>query len=113
MHCSIAQEAVDDVESTACSFSHAWRHAAHHSPVVSRQLFQGDAIAKISDLQTKLDFYALYKQASAGDVRGERPGMFDMKGRAKVGQTIALAHSYTLAPPSALPAHGAARGCIR
>jgi diazepam-binding inhibitor (GABA receptor modulating acyl-CoA-binding protein) len=30
-----------------------------------------------------LELYALYKQASAGDVGGSRPGMFDLKGRAK------------------------------
>jgi acyl-CoA-binding protein len=30
-----------------------------------------------------LDLYALYKQASSGDVTGKRPGMLDMKGRAK------------------------------
>ncbi|MFO0595528.1 MAG: acyl-CoA-binding protein [Myxococcaceae bacterium] len=30
-----------------------------------------------------LELYALYKQATAGDVSGSRPGMFDLKGRAK------------------------------
>lgn len=30
-----------------------------------------------------LKLYALYKQASSGDVSGSRPGMFDLKGRAK------------------------------
>lgn len=30
-----------------------------------------------------LDLYGLYKQATDGDVSGERPGMFDLKGRAK------------------------------
>jgi diazepam-binding inhibitor (GABA receptor modulating acyl-CoA-binding protein) len=30
-----------------------------------------------------LELYALYKQATAGDVSGSRPGMLDMKGRAK------------------------------
>jgi acyl-CoA-binding protein len=30
-----------------------------------------------------LDLYALYKQATSGDVSGERPGMLDVKGRAK------------------------------
>jgi len=30
-----------------------------------------------------LDLYALYKQATLGDVQGKRPGMLDMKGRAK------------------------------
>lgn len=30
-----------------------------------------------------LDLYALYKQATAGDCSGARPGMLDVKGRAK------------------------------
>ena len=30
-----------------------------------------------------LQLYSLYKQATAGDVSGSRPGMLDMKGRAK------------------------------
>ena len=30
-----------------------------------------------------LELYAYYKQASLGDVAGDRPGMLDFKGRAK------------------------------
>ena len=30
-----------------------------------------------------LELYALYKQGSVGDVDGKRPGMLDIKGRAK------------------------------
>lgn len=30
-----------------------------------------------------LEMYALYKQATVGDVTGSRPGMMDLKGRAK------------------------------
>jgi acyl-CoA-binding protein len=30
-----------------------------------------------------LELYALYKQATVGDVTGSRPGMLDMVGRAK------------------------------
>lgn len=30
-----------------------------------------------------LDLYALFKQATVGDVSGSRPGMLDFKGRAK------------------------------
>ena len=30
-----------------------------------------------------LQLYALYKQGTEGDVSGKRPGMLDMKGRAK------------------------------
>lgn len=52
--------------------------------------------AKFEDAQTRaknlsktpstddlLELYALFKQATAGDVTGSRPGMLDMKGRAK------------------------------
>lgn len=35
------------------------------------------------DNDTLLKIYALFKQASAGDVAGERPGMFDFVGQAK------------------------------
>jgi diazepam-binding inhibitor (GABA receptor modulator, acyl-CoA-binding protein) len=35
------------------------------------------------DNMTLLKIYALYKQASAGDVDGKRPGFSDMVGRAK------------------------------
>ena len=35
------------------------------------------------DNQTLLKIYALYKQASGGDVDGKRPGFGDMVGRAK------------------------------
>jgi diazepam-binding inhibitor (GABA receptor modulating acyl-CoA-binding protein) len=30
-----------------------------------------------------LEFYALFKQATAGNATGDRPGMLDLKGRAK------------------------------
>ncbi len=32
---------------------------------------------------TLLELYGLFKQGSAGDVTGKRPGMLDLKGRAK------------------------------
>jgi diazepam-binding inhibitor (GABA receptor modulating acyl-CoA-binding protein) len=35
------------------------------------------------DNMTLLKLYALYKQASTGDVEGKRPGFTDMVGRAK------------------------------
>jgi diazepam-binding inhibitor (GABA receptor modulator, acyl-CoA-binding protein) len=30
-----------------------------------------------------LELYALYKQATEGDVKGSRPGLLDLRGRAK------------------------------
>lgn len=35
------------------------------------------------DNNTMLQMYALYKQATSGDVEGKRPGMMDMINRAK------------------------------
>ena len=48
-----------------------------------------DAQARVKKLASSpgtddlLELYALYKQATSGDVSGSRPGMLDMKGRAK------------------------------
>ena len=33
--------------------------------------------------ETLLELYSLFKQATEGDVQGKRPGMLDVKGRAK------------------------------
>lgn len=38
----------------------------------------------------KLRLYALYKQATAGDVTGKRPGFLDVVGRAKYDAWAAL-----------------------
>lgn len=35
------------------------------------------------DNNTLLELYALFKQASEGNVKGSRPGLFDLKGQAK------------------------------
>jgi diazepam-binding inhibitor (GABA receptor modulating acyl-CoA-binding protein) len=47
-----------------------------------------DAQARIKPItglgnDVMLDLYALYKQATAGDAAGGRPGMLDLRGRAK------------------------------
>lgn len=46
------------------------------------------AIERSKDLPTQspttqLELYGLFKQASSGNVSGSRPGMFDVRGRAK------------------------------
>ena len=41
-----------------------------------------DQVGALSN-DDKLDFYALFKQGTVGDVNTERPGMLDMKGKAK------------------------------
>lgn len=49
----------------------------------------GEAQTRVKDLRKSpgtdklLELYALYKQGSVGDVSGKRPGMLDVKGRAK------------------------------
>jgi len=43
-------------------------------------------VKKITDRPSNedlLELYALYKQATEGDVKGTRPGLLDLKGRAK------------------------------
>ena len=48
-----------------------------------------EAQAQVNGLKSRpsneqlLDLYALYKQATVGDASGKRPGMLDLKGRAK------------------------------
>jgi acyl-CoA-binding protein len=44
---------------------------------------EAQKLAKRPDNETMLKLYALYKQATSGDVSGAKPGMFDMVGRAK------------------------------
>lgn len=40
-------------------------------------------LSKTPDASELLELYALYKQGTAGDVAGDRPGLLDFKGRAK------------------------------
>lgn len=54
------------------------------------------------DTSTLLSLYALFKQASAGDVEGKRPGMLDLRGRAKYD---AWAGKKGLAKPAAMQAY--------
>jgi acyl-CoA-binding protein len=44
---------------------------------------EAQSLAKRPDDQTLLQLYALYKQATVGDVKGSRPGGLDFVGRAK------------------------------
>ena len=41
------------------------------------------ALQKTPSNDDLLELYAFYKQATTGDVTGSRPGMLDLKGRAK------------------------------
>ena len=47
-------------------------------------------LPKKPDNQTLLKLYALYKQATAGDVTGDAPGAFDFVGKAKYDAWAAL-----------------------
>jgi diazepam-binding inhibitor (GABA receptor modulating acyl-CoA-binding protein) len=70
--------------------------AGLHAPVLAGYpAAMSDLAQRFADAQAKikpvtglgndvmLDMYALYKQATVGDASGSRPGMFDLKGRAK------------------------------
>ena len=64
-------------------------HAPKGQPMSTLQTQFEQAVAESKSLPDKPDnmtllkIYALYKQASAGDVDGKRPGFTDMVGRAK------------------------------
>jgi acyl-CoA-binding protein len=47
-------------------------------------------LAERPDNATLLQLYALYKQATEGDVQGKRPGFTDMIGRAKYDAWAAI-----------------------
>ena len=59
------------------------------------------AVADVEELNERPDnadllkLYALYKQATSGDVEGDRPGMMDFVGRAKYDAWAALAGTST------------------
>ena len=40
-------------------------------------------LARTPDNTELLELYSLYKQGTSGDVTGKRPGMLDLRGRAK------------------------------
>lgn len=42
-----------------------------------------NALPSAPSTSDMLQLYALYKQATVGDATGSRPGIFDVKGRAK------------------------------
>ena len=48
-----------------------------------RAVAQSKSLPEKPDNMTLLKLYALYKQATGGDVEGKRPGFTDMVGRAK------------------------------
>jgi acyl-CoA-binding protein len=48
-----------------------------------RAVAESKQLPEKPDNMTLLKIYALYKQASVGDVEGKRPGFTDMVGRAK------------------------------
>lgn len=47
-------------------------------------------LSECPDNSTLLKLYALYKQATVGDVEGKRPGFTDMVGRAKYDAWAAI-----------------------
>ena len=59
-------------------------------------------LSKLPSTEQLLELYALFKQGSAGDVQGKRPGMMDFKGRAKYD---AWAKKKGLGPDAAMSAY--------
>lgn len=51
---------------------------------------EAQSLAKRPDNDTLLQLYALYKQATTGDVKGARPGGMDFVGRAKYDAWVKL-----------------------
>lgn len=58
------------------------RHMSDN-PEFSAAVAASKQLAKTPSTTDLLELYALYKQANDGDVSGSRPGMLDLKGRAK------------------------------
>lgn len=58
---------------------------------LNKEFFETVEFVKTSDAdfepsnELKLEMYALYKQATQGDVSGRKPGMMDLVGKAKYG----------------------------
>ncbi len=52
---------------------------------------QSKQLPERPDSMTLLKIYALYKQATEGDAKGDRPGFTDLVGRAKFDAWTALA----------------------
>jgi diazepam-binding inhibitor (GABA receptor modulating acyl-CoA-binding protein) len=50
---------------------------------IAKQLADNASIAEGLSNEKKLEIYSLFKQGSIGDVNTQRPGMFDLKGKAK------------------------------
>ena len=57
--------------------------------ILKRKFDDAVALVKNSDAdfnpsnELKLEMYALFKQATVGDVQGKKPGMMDLVGKAK------------------------------
>lgn len=52
-------------------------------PLFDQAFAQSKLLPERPDNMTLLQIYALYKQASVGDVDSDKPGLTDMVGRAK------------------------------
>ena len=53
------------------------------SPEFAAAVTAAKSLAKTPATADLLELYALFKQATSGDIGGARPGMLDLKGRAK------------------------------
>jgi diazepam-binding inhibitor (GABA receptor modulating acyl-CoA-binding protein) len=67
------------------------RHVDDVKDRFERAVAKSRTLTQRPDNPTLLKIYALYKQATVGDVEGEQPGFIDMVGRAKYDAWAALA----------------------
>uniref|UniRef100_A0A915NI35 ACB domain-containing protein n=1 Tax=Meloidogyne floridensis TaxID=298350 RepID=A0A915NI35_9BILA len=62
---------------------HIFKYSSNTSSLFDKAVSDLKNLSKEPNDETKLELYGLFKQASTGDVKGEKPGMLDFVGRAK------------------------------
>ncbi|VDN21362.1 unnamed protein product, partial [Cylicostephanus goldi] len=67
----------------SCFDYFAYRTFASNKELFEKAQTKLKNLTEDPDVDVKLEIYALYKQATIGDVQGDRPGMMDFAGRAK------------------------------
>lgn len=60
-----------------------FKYSSNTSSLFDKAVSDLKNLSKEPNDETKLELYGLFKQASTGDVKGEKPGMLDFVGRAK------------------------------
>jgi acyl-CoA-binding protein len=79
---------MDNIAAPIAIFTQSFNRTEHIAMADLKSKFEkavkdSKSLPEKPDNQTLLKIYALYKQATSGDVDGKRPGFTDMVGRAK------------------------------